>query len=281
MKPQVKPSELTRILQTKDYSIFNLKDFKISKRHLNVVKESIQEKNLSKDYPILVDKNYDVIEGKYRFLALYELGLPIHYKISEVTSIEDAIRIKHIHKNVPLEDCIKVYSSIKQYKDLILLQDEFDFSYRTIVLVAQIDPSRTHTINRKSFDSGRLPEFDFDKAKEKLSRIKFICDAYQWDERSSLSVVDSEFPTIQSIIDASFFFKAAVKLYTKMYGVGRERYYYCYDLDSYSGCFYGIQNALNYTSKNEIKATTDEYPELLIASEMILKQIGIRIKTQA
>jgi hypothetical protein len=179
MKPKVKESEKSRILSTKDYSIFEFPDFKIAKKHLQTIKESIQAKNLSKDYPILVEAlSYKVIEGKYRFLACYDLQLPIHYKISEVTTQKDAIRIKYIHKNIPIEEVVRVYSDLRPYNDILLMHDEFDGYFPLWFIPYCISGAIDHyqngmpKVSRKIFDSGELEKWDFMLVRNFLNRVK-------------------------------------------------------------------------------------------------------------
>jgi hypothetical protein len=186
MKPQVKESEKSRVLTTKDYSMFEFPDFKISTKHLEKIKESIIEKNLSKDYPIVVTPgNYKIIEGRYRFLACYDLQVPIYYKISEVTTHKDAIRIKHIHKNLALEDVIKVHIDNVHYQRILELHEKFNGYFSVKVVIQAIPECRANKntigslrINRSIFDSGRLGYWDFDKVHSKLFRIKNFIQKY-------------------------------------------------------------------------------------------------------
>lgn len=183
MKPIVKQSEKSRILQTKDYSIFNFPDFKVSKKHLNVISESIDEKNLSVDYPILVDDEYNIIEGRYRFLALYNKQLPIHYKVTEVTTLQDAVRIKYIHKNLPIDDVVKVYADLKPYHDIILMHDEFDGFFHFHFIAQQIPEAirsdmKRVCLLRKILDAGKLPEWDYTLVRNKLNVAKKFHNKY-------------------------------------------------------------------------------------------------------
>jgi len=274
MKPQVKPSEKSRILETKDYSLFNLKDFKVSKKFLNVVKESIDEKNLSKDYPILVDNNYNILDGKYRFLALYELGLAINYKIAEITTIEDAIRVKHIHKNIPLHEVIKLYSSLKNYNDLILLKDQFGFDYRIIVLAAQDQNSNSfNRIDRKVFNSGKF-SFEFEATRSILTRVEFISNEFKWPPFYALELLKTNdaYQDIKSIIDHSIYFRYAVKLHESE-APGRNMSSHWRYAENVGFAFDEIFDAIH--------AVGDENPwgrEFVNDSIVILKKLGVTLK---
>lgn len=277
MKPKVKPSEKSRILETKDYSLFNLPDHKVSKRHLGIIKESITQKNLSKDYPILVDDDYNIIEGKYRFLALYESGLPINYKVAEVTDIRDAIRIKWIHKNMPLEDVIKVYSSIKSYNDLLLLKDEFpDMSFRIILMVTEACNYHYWGIDRKKFDSGQMPEFDFNVAKDQLFKVKYMSDNYSLNEYDAWRILgyydyhddDGNIvkASFEDVLNDDLYFRSIKKVLAS-----RDKFNCPY---SEYEAFKKLKDAATYSTQ-DIKS---RYPTLYDCSVDLLTAIGVRIK---
>ncbi len=188
MKPQVKQSEKSRILSTRDFSMFEFPDVKISKKHLEWVKESIIEKNLLPDYPILVDDGYNILDGKYKFLACYELKIPVHYKVSEVTTLIDAIRIKEICKKTPLNQIIEIYKHIDGYQNLIYLKQTFpELTYKDIIklidtscLLAKASYSYhvEPRINRRVIASGKLPEYSIDVVEKRIVTSRYIVEEF-------------------------------------------------------------------------------------------------------
>lgn len=213
MKPQVKPSEKSRILSTRDYSLFEFPDeTKLSEKHLEIVKASLQEKNLLADFPILIDDKYNILDGKYKFIAAYQLKLPINYKLAEVTTKMDAIRIKEILKRTPFRELIEVYIEIESYANLAVLRQEFfnthRFSFEQIIRA--IDEARTYkasspkwsasaqkmvpnkpwecslVIDRSKIASGKLANWDYAKLKLRLEKIATLMDMYSWDFYSAL-----------------------------------------------------------------------------------------------
>lgn len=168
--------------------MFEFPDFKISSKHLEKIKMSIQQKNLCKDYPILVTPDdYKVIEGRYRFLACYDLQIPIYYKVAEVTTHKDAIRIKHIHKNIHLDDVIGVYAEISPYGDILKLRGELSNYFSATEILYCIDEAQYKRIvkevyhpkiDRQLIDSGALPQWDYNKTRGRLVRIKGFLEKY-------------------------------------------------------------------------------------------------------
>lgn len=200
MKPKVKSTEKSRVLSTKDYSIFDFPDKNISKKHLNLLIESISEKDLTPDFPIIVDDSYKIIDGKYKFLALYELKLPIHYKIAEVTTLQDAVRIKEILRKAPFKEIIQIYIDKHQYRDLILIQKETNdfFSYRQILGVIEKkfpdkDDYCNLTPNRYKIASGKLVQWDYSKTLQILNKAKFLIDEFKWSVNGALKLTSHKF----------------------------------------------------------------------------------------
>lgn len=176
MKP-VLSTEKTRVLKTNDLSIFNMQeDLSISKTHLNKIKNSIVKKNLTPDYPILVDDEYRILDGKYRFLSCYELKLPVFYKVAEVTTFVDAVSIKHLHRNLPLKEIIQVYHQNSNYGNMIEMFREYkeEISYRNILDTIRWTDTR---YDKTNFYDGDFSEWDVDLFKKRVSRVKQI-DAY-------------------------------------------------------------------------------------------------------
>lgn len=215
MKPLVKESEKSRILKSKDYSMFEFPDFKVSKKHLERMKESIQSfGNLCPDEPIVVDpKTYKIIKGRYRFLACYDLQLPIHYKISEVTTEKNAVATKHIHKQIAVEDVVKLYADLKPYNDILVLHDELSGYFSLNFIPYAIPEARAKNptahakcilkMDRETFNSGCLPEWNYNKTRARLLRVKNFCERFHefgWSKKDAFCFVDTSAFTFNDVI---------------------------------------------------------------------------------
>lgn len=77
---------------TTDYDKFKFLDTNrfIDKKNLSKLMRSIDEQQLHID--IIVNENFEIIDGQHRFLACKELKKPIFYKIEEGYTIEEVIR---------------------------------------------------------------------------------------------------------------------------------------------------------------------------------------------
>lgn len=76
---------------TKDYSKFKIspENREVNEYHLRRIIRAIREKNLLPDFPILVTNDMTIIDGQHRYLAAYELGVPIYYRFAEKTEWGD------------------------------------------------------------------------------------------------------------------------------------------------------------------------------------------------
>lgn len=104
---------MTKILSTKDYSIFkkheNNRD--ISSANLKKLVFSIKTQNMLQFRPILVDSSMYVIDGQHRLEAAKELGLEVYYQINEQASHEDIVILNNNQKPWEIDDYVKYYIS--------------------------------------------------------------------------------------------------------------------------------------------------------------------------
>ncbi len=84
-----------KIYSTKDYSRFSFLDNNriVKSSHVNMLKKSIKNIDLTKYNPIKVDANLRIIDGQHRFHACMELGLPIYYVVLNGVDAEQAMII--------------------------------------------------------------------------------------------------------------------------------------------------------------------------------------------
>lgn len=84
-----------KIYSTKDYSRFSFLDNNriVKSSHVDMLKKSIKNIDLTKYNPIKVDENLRIIDGQHRFHACMELGLPIYYVVLNGVDAEQAMII--------------------------------------------------------------------------------------------------------------------------------------------------------------------------------------------
>ena len=88
-----------KIFTTSDYSIFVLSELNRIPGHYKKVLESIEANDYTKFQPILVNNKMEIVDGQNRFLACKDLGLPIHFIVSDTIKIFAAADINRASKN--------------------------------------------------------------------------------------------------------------------------------------------------------------------------------------
>lgn len=96
---------------TYDYDKFKLlqSNRDVNKYHINVLKDSIKERDLSASHPIQVTQDFIVIDGQHRLAAWRDLQLPVYYKIVTDFEPEDVLLLNKNQKPWAIDDYIKFY----------------------------------------------------------------------------------------------------------------------------------------------------------------------------
>lgn len=96
---------------TSNYNLFNFKieNRGISRMKIKLLKENFKTFGYCAQYPILVDENFNIIDGQHRFVACKELGLDIIYEFSEHKSNEYMRSLNIASSNWELSDYINSY----------------------------------------------------------------------------------------------------------------------------------------------------------------------------
>lgn len=98
-------------MKTNDYGIFKTIDGNrtVSKEHVSRLAAAMEEMNLQKFFPILVNENMEIIDGQHRLMAAARLGLPVHYEKVKGLTIENVVSINTNMRKWTLSDFIDSY----------------------------------------------------------------------------------------------------------------------------------------------------------------------------
>lgn len=125
------------IKSTKNYSMFKFTDDNREKgirpSHLKKVQESIQSRNMLELRPIIVDSNFNVIDGQHRLKAAENLGLEIFYEVKKDAETLDIILL-NISKPWGMGDYFNYYVK-HMYPEYLKLQ-QFMIKNNLILKVA-------------------------------------------------------------------------------------------------------------------------------------------------
>lgn len=112
-----------QVYESKDYDKFKRL---LGNRYLTRAKVSKLKKNILRfgwlRNPILVNENFEVIDGQHRFEALKELGYPIEYVVDEGTSLTECQALNLAQTNWGQIDYIRSYAE-NNIEDYVYLND--------------------------------------------------------------------------------------------------------------------------------------------------------------
>jgi hypothetical protein len=94
----------------------------IKRPHVESLKKAMERKNLLAYRPIMVNKNYAILDGQHRFAAAKDLGLPIYYVISPDAGHNEVALLNANASNWSLGDYLKMYVA-QEYPEYIRLND--------------------------------------------------------------------------------------------------------------------------------------------------------------
>jgi len=139
------------------YEKFVLSEFNRDPSHYKKVKESIEANDYTQYQPILVNKQMEIVDGQNRYLACKELGLPIHFIVSEDIHIYAAADINRAAKNWNAMDYARHYAKRGKDSYIMLLDLCAKYDQRISVVgafgkISKNARSHSHNIKQGSFE---------------------------------------------------------------------------------------------------------------------------------
>lgn len=136
-----RPRVSSGISRSTDYSQFKFMEAnrEQSRGHVELLKKAFEEVgNLTRVQPILVNDNFEIIDGQHRFIACKELGLPIYYTLVEGLGVGEARSMNILHRNWTMDDYARSYAQTgdDNYRRYINLVEEYGFSHSITVQAA-------------------------------------------------------------------------------------------------------------------------------------------------
>lgn len=122
------------IQKTRNYEMFKFTKKnreKIVPKDVDKIAESIRAKNLLHMRPIIVNKDYEVLDGQHRLLAAKQLGVEIYYDLQEELDTSDIIALNS-SKNWGLVDYMNfhVLEGKEEYLKLKKFMDKYDLNLK-------------------------------------------------------------------------------------------------------------------------------------------------------
>lgn len=155
------------IMVTNDYD-----EFKIINGNRNVDESKVRKLMVSMEekqlvIPVLVNENYEIIDGQHRFTACSRLGLPIYYIVVEGYGIEEVKKANLIATTWDLEAFLNLYCS-NEKEDYLLFNTFIDEYKLSIFSLLGICHQLSGTSLKKLQSDFKTGEFKFDGIEDKV-----------------------------------------------------------------------------------------------------------------
>lgn len=187
-------TEVGKIYEETDYSIFKKLDDNrdLLESRVAKIKASISEKYILN--PIIVNENFEVIDGQGRYEARKRMGLPIHYIIAPGTNSDDCRRMNKYNKAWSMEDYAVSFARSGNIAYQLLLKACEDTGLHITPMLQMTGKScYAHLLKSEKennqvvtrFDRGALvfTETDYKDAKDIFRKCEEIKEALQFDGR--------------------------------------------------------------------------------------------------
>jgi len=181
-EPMIKTNN--QVHTTTEYHLFKSIDGNRNKNllHLNRLKKSMLENYLFT--VIIVNENYQIIDGQHRFDVIQELNLPLNYIICEGYSLNEVHILNQNSKTWNAEDYLAGYCELgyEHYIEYAKFKAKYDFGHNEcLLLLGGIENG--HSI--KEFYAGNFKIKNYIKATDKATKITMIGKYYDGYKKKS------------------------------------------------------------------------------------------------
>lgn len=163
-----------QVQSTKDHSIFRTQNGnrQVNKLHKSRIKESMKQNTLVS--PIIVNENYEIIDGQHRYEALKELNKPVQYIVAKGYGLKETQILNVNTKNWNLNSFMDSYCDLgnKNYIAFREFYEEFDFSITASLIIASGSTNEATPVG--PFRDGKLSFTDTKDAYDRAEKITML-----------------------------------------------------------------------------------------------------------
>ncbi len=181
-------------IKTVDYGLFKtvLGNRVLNESHVKRLMDSIRIKNLLEKNPVIVNKNFDVIDGQHRLEAATRLETPIYYVVEDDASLKEVQLLNANSRAWHMEDYLESFISNgnKNYQILKDFKNHYGLNF-SVAISLLADQSKTVTLLR-AFREGNFEVIDLGKADEEakaLLSLKPYVEHNAWRGKDFVSAV--------------------------------------------------------------------------------------------
>lgn len=126
-------------MKTKNYSkfVFSKENREVKTKTVMSIKESMQKFGFIPGRPVLITKEWVIIDGQHRFLAAKDLGIEVEFEILQGDYVEKMIKLNSTQSNWSLEDYVNSYASqnVDCYRKLLKFQEKYELSLSSAITI--------------------------------------------------------------------------------------------------------------------------------------------------
>lgn len=177
------------IAQTEDYNLFKRISGNrgVNKAHVGRLVQAISENaEMTKYTPIVVNENYEVIDGQHRLEALTQLGLPVHYIKGEGLDLSNVQGLNSMNKPWTPMDFARSYAELgnKHYQLYIEFKTGYHLNHDILLAYLGVEDP----ITPQMFKTGRLKVKQVSKSHDLCRKLVEIGQIYPGYNRRSFAL---------------------------------------------------------------------------------------------
>lgn len=151
---------MKQILKTIEYDKFKFitENRSIDENQVKKLINVISQNDKSELHPILVNKNFEIIDGQHRFTALQKLKKPIYYVMDENFNLSDIHIINTIAKNWTAEQFLEYYvkQGLRNYIYFKEIKERYVLNHTATLILLSKEKDFVQNNLSTQFSSGKL-----------------------------------------------------------------------------------------------------------------------------
>jgi hypothetical protein len=186
-EPMVKYS--SQVHTTTDYFLFKPIDGNRNKNllHINRLKRSMAENYLFT--VIIVNENYEIIDGQHRFDVIQELKLPLHYIVCKGYGLNEVHILNANSKNWNSDDYLDGYCKLgnMEYIAYRAFKEKYDLGHNETMLLLTMTTKSSPSggVSTKLFHEGKFKINSLEEGEKTIEKILLVQPYYSGVRRRS------------------------------------------------------------------------------------------------
>ena len=175
-------------MKTTNYSkfLFSKENREIKTKTVVAIKESMKKFGFIPGRPVLITKEWIIIDGQHRFLAARDLNIAVEFEVLEGDHIDKMIHLNSTQSNWTLEDYVNSYAqqNVDCYRKLLKFKEKYDLNLSSAITMFFSAGVRSHNIK-----NGEI--LSINPNAEKVAEFISNCDtiAYNKDNKFVRAIV--------------------------------------------------------------------------------------------